>query len=54
MHKVIENHPMRHFSLPELDLLAERSGFERVASEGFLSGNPPGEETWGLCLVMRR
>jgi SAM-dependent methyltransferase len=52
--EVREVHPMRHFSLPELDLLAERSGFERVLAEGFLSGSPPGDDTWGLCLVLRK
>jgi SAM-dependent methyltransferase len=54
MHRVIETHSMRHFSLPELDLIAERSGFERVGAESFLSGKAPGEDTWGICLVMRR
>lgn len=52
--EVREVHPMRHFSLPELDLLADRSGFDRVVAEGFLSGGPPGEDTWGVCLVMRK
>lgn len=52
--EVNEVHPMRHFSLPELDLLADRSGFDRVAAEAFLSGSPPGEDTWGVCLVMRK
>ena len=53
----IETHPMRHFSLPELDLLvglAGASGFERLAAEAFLTGDEPGEETWGVCLVLRR
>ena len=49
-----ETHPMRHFSLPELDILAEVSGFERLAAEAFLTGNEPGKETWGVCLVMQR
>ncbi len=49
-----ESHPMRHFSLPELDLLAEAAGFERVSAEGFLTGAAPGEDTWGLCLVLLR
>ena len=49
-----ESHPMRHFSLPELDLLAEAAGFERLGAEAFLTGEPPGEDTWGLCLVLRR
>jgi len=49
-----ECHPIRHFSLPELDLLAAVAGFERIGAEAFLTGAPPGEDTWGLCLVLRR
>lgn len=52
--QISENHRMRHFSLPELDLLAAGSGFERIAAEGFLSGDRPGEATWGVCLVLRK
>ncbi|MBT3069774.1 class I SAM-dependent methyltransferase [Rhodomicrobium sp. Az07] len=52
--KVDETHPMRHFSLPELDLIAEHSGFERVAAEEFLTGQKPGENTWGVCIVMKK
>lgn len=52
--KVIETHPMRHFSLPELDLFAERSGFQRVAAEEFLTGQEPSEDSWGVCLIMRK
>lgn len=49
-----ETHPMRHFSLPELDLFAEMSGLERVGAEEFLSGNAPSEETWGVCLIFKK
>lgn len=49
-----ETHPMRHFTLPELDLLAEICGFERLTAEAFLTGDEPSEETWGVCLVLRR
>lgn len=49
-----EVHPMRHFSLPELDLLASMHGFERMSAEAFLTGEPPGEDTWGVCLVMKK
>jgi SAM-dependent methyltransferase len=49
-----EVHPMRHFSLPELDLLAAASGFHRIAAEEFLTGRPPGEDTWGVCVVLRK
>lgn len=53
-HSFQETHPMRHFSLPELDFLAEGAGFERLTAEEWLSGAPPSENTWGLCLVLRK
>ena len=49
-----EVHPMRHFSLPEIDLLAEATGFERVIAEEFLSGKLPGEDSWGVCVILRK
>jgi len=49
-----ETHPMRHFSLPEIDLLCEMTGFKRVGTEEFLSGKPVGEDTWGACVILRK
>lgn len=49
-----ESHPMRHFSLPELDWIAQLTGFERVRVEEFLTGDSPSESTWGVCLVMKK
>ena len=49
-----ETHPMRHFSLPELDLFADIHGFKRIGQEEFLSSNPPGEETWGVCVTWKK
>ena len=49
-----ETHPMRHLSLPEIDLLATVQGFERIGAEEFLSGKPAGEDTWGVCVTLRR
>jgi len=50
-----ETHRMRHFSLPELNLFAELTGFEPpLATEEFLTGNAPSEDTWGVCVVLRR
>ncbi|MBI5296372.1 MAG: class I SAM-dependent methyltransferase [Chloroflexi bacterium] len=49
-----EVHPMRHFSLPELDLLAAQSGFSPVHCEEFLSGNRPDENTWGVWSIWRK
>jgi SAM-dependent methyltransferase len=54
IHTLTETHPMRHFSLPELDLLAAGAGFERLHAEAFLTGDPPSEASWGLCLVLRK
>jgi SAM-dependent methyltransferase len=51
---ITETHPMRHFSLPELDLLAKMNGFAVVGTEEFLTGCGPSEETWGVCFVMKR
>jgi SAM-dependent methyltransferase len=53
-HTFEETHPMRHFSLPELDLLAEAAGFERLTAEEWLTGAEPSETTWGVCLVLRK
>ena len=49
-----EIHSMRHYSLPELDYIAENSGFERLCAEEFLTGEKPGENTWGVCIVLRK
>jgi len=49
-----ETHPMRHFTLLELDLLAEGHGFVRLHSEEFLTGNEPDETTWGVCVTLKR
>lgn len=51
---VSETHPMRHFSLPEVDLLAQLTGFKRLVAEEFLSGKPAGEDTWGVCVVLQK
>lgn len=49
-----ETHPMRHFSLPEIDLIAQRCGFHRVGAEEFLTGKPVGPQTWGACVILRK
>ncbi len=53
-HVFEEVHTMRHFSLPEIDLLAQHTGFERVSSEVFLSGEIPSEDSWGVCVILRK
>lgn len=50
----LEVHPMRHFSLPEIDLLAAVNGFERLQAEEFVTGIKSSEKTWGVCVVLRK
>ena len=49
-----ETHPMRHFSLPELDTLAEVYGFERLQAEEFLTSNIPSNNTFTVFIVLRK
>lgn len=49
-----ENHPMRHFSLLEIDLLAGMNGFELVEAEEYMTGAKASEQTWGVCVVLRK
>lgn len=49
-----ENHPMRHFSIPEIELLAKQTGFSLLAAEEFLSGSMPGVNTWGVCFILKK
>lgn len=49
-----ETHHMRHFSFPELDLLAKHTGFELIKAEEFLTSNMPSENTWGVCVIFKK
>jgi SAM-dependent methyltransferase len=49
-----ETHPMRHFSLPELEIAAALTGFELIHSEEFLTAKAPGADTWGVCVVFKK
>src|ERR1035437_5797552 len=51
--KLFESHLMRHFSIPEIGLLAKLTGFEVVKVEEFLTGNKPSDKTWGVCFILR-
>lgn len=51
---IIETHPMRHFSIPEIDLLARHTGFEILRVEEFQTAYPPTTDTWGVCFVLRK
>ena len=49
-----EVHPMRHFSIPEIELLAYQTGFKIIKTEEFLSGKAPSSQTWGICCVLKK
>ena len=49
-----ELHPMRHFSLPELDFILNIHGFERLQTEELLTKKPASDNTWGVCMVLRK
>lgn len=48
-----EKHSMRHFSVPEVELLAINSGFALLKAEEFLTGNEPSINTWGVNFVLK-
>lgn len=49
-----ETHPMRHFSINEIKMLADFIGFDFVKAEEFLTANKTSENTWGVCMVLRK
>ncbi len=49
-----ETHPMRHFSIPEVELLAGQTGFSMIKAEEFMTGREPGNETWGVTFVLEK
>ncbi|GAB2903028.1 class I SAM-dependent methyltransferase [Uliginosibacterium flavum] len=48
-----ETHRMRYLFPPEIALLAEISGFRVEHSCEWLSERAPGEDSWGVCYVLR-
>jgi SAM-dependent methyltransferase len=49
-----EIHPMRHFSFPEIDLLAKLCGFSIINAEEFLTSTKPSVNTWGVCFILKK
>ena len=49
-----ESHLLRHFSTPEVGLMAENAGFTLLRSEEFLTGNKPSDKTWGVCYILKK
>lgn len=51
---VKEVHPMRHFSIPELELLASLTGFKVIQTEEFLTKRELSDTTWGVCVILQK
>lgn len=49
-----EQHPMRHFSWPEIELVASQTGFNLLHAEEFGTGKIPGKDTWGVCFILQK
>ncbi|MEP6951258.1 MAG: class I SAM-dependent methyltransferase [Ginsengibacter sp.] len=49
-----EKHPIRHFSISEIELLANLVDFKLISAEEFLTGKQPGNDTWGVCFVLQK
>jgi SAM-dependent methyltransferase len=49
-----ERHRMRYFSPADIDHFADKTGFEVLRSEEFLTRKVPSEETWGVLYLLRK
>jgi SAM-dependent methyltransferase len=52
--KVEECHEMRAFELNELEQFAILSDFELIQSEEWMSKKSPGNQTWGVCSILKK
>jgi SAM-dependent methyltransferase len=51
LHRFNETHRMRYLFLPEIRDLLDRTGFELLLSEEWMTSQPLGLSTWSACLV---
>ena len=49
-----ELHQMRYFSIPELEYIAESTGFQMLEAEEFLTGSKPSLNTWGVLIIFKK
>ena len=49
-----ETHQMRFFSVPEIEYVANRIGFQVLNVEEFLTSKKPSLETWGVCFILKK
>jgi SAM-dependent methyltransferase len=51
--RVNEEHKVRFFSLPELYLFAEVSGFDILSAREWMKTSGPNDRAWSVCVVAR-
>ena len=49
-----EIHKVRHFSIEELTLFANKVGFEYINSYKMLTTTKPNKRSWGVCMVLKK
>jgi SAM-dependent methyltransferase len=54
LEKVLERHPMRYLSIPEVDLICKQTGFKLIKSESFMTGGTPDRNTWNVLSILQR
>jgi SAM-dependent methyltransferase len=52
--EIKEIHPMRHFSIPEIQMYAEKHNYDLIKSEEWLTGYNPSSKTWGVNFILRK
>lgn len=51
---VKEKHPMRYFTIPEIEMLADLSGFTVIVEEEFLNAKQPGINSWNIFMLLKK
>tara|TARA_B100000575_G_scaffold294067_1_gene307833 strand:+ start:8453 stop:9217 length:765 start_codon:yes stop_codon:yes gene_type:complete len=49
-----EKHPMRHFSVEEIEQFAKKFNFNLLVKEEFLTSEPLTKDVWGACFVFQK
>ena len=52
--EIKETHEMRAFEIDEVSNFAKKGGFSVMHSEEWLTGQPPSNETWGICSILQK
>jgi len=54
IHTFSETHILRHFSIPELELLAKNTGFKLISSFEPMTHNEPSGNSWGVISIFEK